>query len=161
MAGVTGPLRSLPGALFRPPEGMVCDLHGHVPAVVRVQGETDSFGSEMLDMCNYCYAQFNIGESQDVVGRCDLCHEHDRTLKHHRDPEQSATGPVYRACQDCIAKAQLQALQSSSKEPHAPAPQDDGLDAEVMVASLDADFTEDDVLSEDPIDDYSEPDKDI
>jgi hypothetical protein len=140
---------------------MMCDQHDHVPAVVRVQGETDSFGSEMVDMCNYCYAQFNVSTTQDVVGKCDLCHEPDRDLKHHRDPEQSATGPVYMACQDCIAKAQVQLLQASSKEPVAPVVHDDGLDAETMAASLDPDFTEDDVLGDGHNGDPGENEKDF
>lgn len=161
MAGITGPLRSLPGALFRPPEGMVCDQHDHVPAVVRVQGNTDSFGSEMVDMCNYCYAQFNVSAAQDVVGKCDLCHEHDRVLKHRRDPEQSPTGPVYMACQDCIVKAQVQVLQASNKEPVASVMYDEGLDPEDMVASLDPDFTEADVLGDGLGNDSSENEKDF
>jgi hypothetical protein len=51
MADVTGPISTLPGAVHRVPEGATCDEHPDRPAVLRVQGETDSFGSETIDYC--------------------------------------------------------------------------------------------------------------
>jgi hypothetical protein len=52
MADVTGPISTLPGSSHHDvPDGMMCDDHPDRPAVTRLQGETDSFGSEMHDLC--------------------------------------------------------------------------------------------------------------
>ena len=56
MADVTGPIASLPGSFHTVPQGMACDECGK-PATVRVQGETDSMGSEMHDLCAECAAK--------------------------------------------------------------------------------------------------------
>ena len=48
MADVTGPISSLPGSGHSVPDGAMCDEHPDRPAVARVQGETDSFGCEMI-----------------------------------------------------------------------------------------------------------------
>ena len=46
------------GSLHRVPAGMTCDDHPHLPAAKRVQGETDSFGCEYIDMCQTCYDKY-------------------------------------------------------------------------------------------------------
>ena len=54
MADVTGPISSLPGKRHELPKGAKCDEHPERDAVARVQGETDSMGCEMLDLCQEC-----------------------------------------------------------------------------------------------------------
>lgn len=46
MAEVTGPTSYLPGHHCKLPPGTMCDEHPDRLAIARVQGETDSFGSE-------------------------------------------------------------------------------------------------------------------
>ena len=52
MADVTGRISTLPGSGHKVPDGTMCDNHPDRLATHRVQGETDSFGSEMNDMCD-------------------------------------------------------------------------------------------------------------
>jgi hypothetical protein len=54
MAEVTGPISTLPGAGHAFPDGTKCDQHPDRDAVARIQGETDSMGCEMHDMCEEC-----------------------------------------------------------------------------------------------------------
>lgn len=54
MGDVTGPVSTLPGAGHALPAGTMCDDHPDRPAVARIQGETDSFGSELWDLCEEC-----------------------------------------------------------------------------------------------------------
>ena len=54
MGDVTGPISTLPGSRHDFPDGTMCDDHPDRKAVARVQGETDSFGSELIDMCQEC-----------------------------------------------------------------------------------------------------------
>lgn len=49
-----GPVSSMPGSRHSMPEGSMCDEHPTVPAVARVQGETDSFGCEYYFACQQC-----------------------------------------------------------------------------------------------------------
>jgi hypothetical protein len=48
MGEVTGPISTLPGHSHQVPDGTVCDDHPDRPAVARIQGETDSFGAELM-----------------------------------------------------------------------------------------------------------------
>ena len=43
------------GSLHKVPKGAMCDDHTDRPATRRVQGETDSFGCEYIDMCDECH----------------------------------------------------------------------------------------------------------
>ena len=56
MSDVTGPISTLPGCERAVDPGTMCDEHPDRPAVARVQGETDSFGSEQHDLCAECVA---------------------------------------------------------------------------------------------------------
>lgn len=105
MADVTGPISTLPGALYAVPKGTMCDEHPDRPAVVRVQGETDSFGCEMIDMCEEC-RQADIEEQRnaDTSGTCDWCEQHAPRLRHRRDYEEGMYGRVYEVCDDCNAR---------------------------------------------------------
>lgn len=103
MADVTGPLRTLPGSAHSVPEGTMCDDHPDRPAYKRVQGETDSFGSEMIDWCEECYDNYRSGqETADKSGHCDWCKQHKDIVRPHRDFEEGSRGPVYKVCSACI-----------------------------------------------------------
>lgn len=109
MADVTGPISTLPGALHALPKGATCDQHPDRPAVVRVQGETDSFGCEMIDMCEEC-RQADIEEQRnaDTSGTCEWCKQHAPRLRHRRDYEEGMSGRVYEVCDDCIKRVNEQ-----------------------------------------------------
>ena len=106
MAGITGPIRSLPGHKHVCPADMICDECGVEKASIRIQGETDSFGCEMHDYCEMCYSEIqkSIEESKTMdpdFGKdvCDHCHK--LTLCNPaRDPEEGSTGAIYYLCTD-------------------------------------------------------------
>ena len=104
MVDVTGPISTLPGAYHSVPDGMMCDDHSEVPAVRRVQGETDSMGSEMRDMCQPCLDQYRIDCKEPTGGQCDYCKTDVDDLKIIRDPEEGSAGPVYYVCTNCADK---------------------------------------------------------
>ena len=102
MADVTGPISSLPGARHALPDGTMCDDHPDRPAVARVQGETDSFGSEMHDLCSECLKEFRLyGESG---GRCDWCKQEVERIRAKRDYEEGLHGRVYYVCDPCAKR---------------------------------------------------------
>lgn len=102
MADVTGPISSLPGSAHRLPAGSMCDEHPERQAVARVQGETDSFGSEMVDMCQECLDAYNYHRLKPQPGSCDWCKKDKPNLHDRRDWEEGMSGPVYSVCDDCI-----------------------------------------------------------
>ena len=101
MADVTGPISTLPGSTHCVPSGTMCDDHADRPAVARVQGETDSFGSEMMDMCAECFAALSRTENHNAGGICDWCKQEVSELHHRRDYEEGSCGPVYQVCEEC------------------------------------------------------------
>lgn len=106
MADVTGPVRSLPGSAHCVPSGTMCDEHNDVPAVARIQGETDSFGAEFYDVCQACLDRDReAAKNCDPSGHCDWCKKHAPRVSPHRDFEEGLSGPVYDVCDACI-KAQ-------------------------------------------------------
>lgn len=113
MADVTGPISTLPGTGHKVPPGTMCDYHPDVPAVRRVQGETDSFGCELNDYCQTCidaqrtYAQSDEGKAAMAAhrcGHCDWCKQYATDLGSKRDWEEGSAGPVYRVCGACVDK---------------------------------------------------------
>lgn len=111
MADVTGPIRSMPGSRHVCPANSTCDDCGAL-ATVRIQGETDSFGSEMADLCAECYAQMQASclEVESTPSQCDWCHTLASGCKTHRDFEEGMSGPVYMVCRAC-RKAELERLE--------------------------------------------------
>lgn len=103
MAEVTGPIRSLPGAGHDFPDGTVCDRHPDRPAVARIQGETDSFGAELNDLCRECLeADRAYARSPEArSGTCDWCKGEATDLSWRRDHEEGPAGRVYRVCGAC------------------------------------------------------------
>ena len=103
MAEVTGPISTLPGRRHDLPDGTMCDVHPDRAAVVRVQGETDSFGCEMHDCCQECFDEIREYERSDeaCAGRCDWCKKDATDLADKRDIDEGMSGPVYRVCGVC------------------------------------------------------------
>jgi hypothetical protein len=101
MADVTGPIGSLPNSTHTAAGN--CDEHPDRPAYRRIQGETDSFGSEMHDLCKECYdAHIEAVNNADTSGVCDWCNQHKPALRNRRDFEEGMSGRVYEVCSDCI-----------------------------------------------------------
>lgn len=116
MADVTGPISTLPGALKCVPEGATCDDHPERPATHRMQGETDSFGSEMHDLCDECYREMRaaMNEPQEAFP-CDYCKVESSDLRPVRDPDEGMCGPVYYVCEECRRK-QYARLEEEARE---------------------------------------------
>jgi hypothetical protein len=109
MAEVTGPISTMPGHSHDMPDGTVCDLHPDKLAVVRIQGETDSMGSELNDMCQECFDKYRTAlkspEAQALkIGICDWCKCNATDLRDARDYEEGMSGRLYRVCGSCIRK---------------------------------------------------------
>ena len=104
MADVTGPIATLPGASHGVSEGAMCDEHPDRPAVARIQGETDSFGSEMYDCCAECAAAMRAELRAPDLGRCDWCDAEDVQRRPQRDYDEGMCGPVYYVCEPCRSR---------------------------------------------------------
>jgi hypothetical protein len=104
MADVTGPISTLPGSRHALPEGTKCDNHPDRDAVARVQGETDSMGSEMNDLCADCLSGDREAAAEDRCGRCDWCKNAVTDLANARDYDEGTCGPVYSVCGKCREK---------------------------------------------------------
>lgn len=103
MADVTGPISTLPGHRHPLPDGAACDEHPDRPAVARVQGETDSFGCEMYDLCAECLAAEREAQqrAREEVRPCDWCKQMKPGLRPRRDMDEGMYGRVYEVCADC------------------------------------------------------------
>lgn len=95
-----GRVSTLPGAVSGTDEQ--CDDHPERKAVKRVQGETDSMGCEYIHLCKECLDK--IALPIRISGHCDRCKSQVEDLRHHRDFEEGASGPVYRVCGSCVKK---------------------------------------------------------
>jgi hypothetical protein len=116
MADVTGPISTLPGSVREVPNGTICDNFYYdkhlfpVSATRRVQGETDSFGSEMIDLCECCYKEMQEAVEKErepggyMHGACDWCKKGPFPLKETRDFDEGSSGPVYLCCSGCRQK---------------------------------------------------------
>ncbi len=110
MADVTGPISSLPGSGHAVPDGTVCDDHADRPATHRVQGETDSMGCEMIDMCDECFTKYREEvRTEDTSGICDWCGRHAEKRRPRRDYEEGMSGRVYDVCTPCIDRVNEEA----------------------------------------------------
>lgn len=113
MGDVTGPISSLPGASHNLPKGATCDDHPDRPAVRRIQGETDSFGSEMHDLCQECLDDHlsYLRSEEARTGTCDWCKSAASDLRDARDYDEGMCGPVYRVCGACLKRREDRARQ--------------------------------------------------
>lgn len=92
----------------------MCDEHPDRPATHRVQGETDSFGSEMADFCDECFAAFKA-EGIYTPDSCDWCKQKADDIRPQRDYDEGLHGPVYYVCAPC-RKAYREQLEAESDE---------------------------------------------
>ncbi len=102
-----GPVASLPGAVDRSESalsGSMCDNHDDRKAVIRVQGETDSFGCEYHHLCQECHDAWNAEVDPLETGDCDWCKNPSTGLRPTRDTDEGMAGPVYYVCQPCRKK---------------------------------------------------------
>lgn len=129
MGEVTGPISTLPGHSHELPEGAVCDWHTDRPAVARIQGETDSFGSEMYDMCRECLDEHceQIRSAEARTGRCDWCKKDATDLVWARCYDEGLDGPTYHVCGACKER-QTRRLQQEMDEHDLDYPEDDNWD---------------------------------
>lgn len=138
MADVTGPISTLPGAHYSAPAGTMCDDHPDRPATHRVQGETDSFGCEMHDLCAECYAEHKAG-GEYSPDRCDWCKQEAENIRPTRDYEEGTCGPVYYVCKACRDRRDEQAREDDPYDDY-----DFWDDTDDFYEAESADVTEDD-----------------
>lgn len=105
--GVIGPSRNLPGSIINPVHSH-CEEHPDRPAVKSIVGETDSFGSETLEVCQECLDNYHKTRAEKLANPdpenfydCEGCGVRDKTVKPCRDPEEGMAGPVYYWCAEC------------------------------------------------------------
>lgn len=117
MSDTTGPVSTLQGALSSVPVGTMCDEHGSVHAVARMQGETDSFGAEYHDVCQVCLDVHRaaLKAYRETPHYCDWCKQEKLGVVSHRDFTEGRAGPVYEVCTDCRV-AELHELQEEAVE---------------------------------------------
>jgi len=101
MADVIGPNSFLPGQVLSTTATAMCDDHPDRPAYKRIVGETDSFGSELIDLCQECYTAHINHVPEPICGNCAWCKKHSDNLKPTRDFEEGLHGPVYDVCPGC------------------------------------------------------------
>jgi hypothetical protein len=113
MADVSkGPVSGMPGSFHRVPLGMECDDHPGTLAVKRMQGETDSFGCEYVDMCQVCYDTHKAMSLAYVhIGVCDWCKTPEVELRKRRDTDEGMAGRLYDVCDSCISKDNQRAVE--------------------------------------------------
>ena len=102
---------SLPGSILRLSPNTYCDHEDHQGrlAVKCVQGETDSFGHEKMNMCQDCYDAFIASDDPLVSGECDWCKAEVTTRAPTRDMDEGFNGPVYYVCFECRRKQNREA----------------------------------------------------
>lgn len=128
---ISGGVASLPGESWQIPEGTMCDDHPDRPAVRRVQGETDSMGCELNDMCQECLDKYKDEvKNADTSGTCEWCKTHAGKLRPRRDYEEGLYGRVYQVCEPCIDKQSARLAQEAAQEDDEPYyPEDEEADA--------------------------------
>jgi hypothetical protein len=106
MSEVTGPISTLPGTHRSPPAGTKCDHHPNRNATHRIQGETDSMGCEMHDLCDSCTKRFRaeMASAAARTGMCDWCKCEAADLRPRRDYDEGLCGPVYQVCGACVKR---------------------------------------------------------
>ena len=100
-----GPVSTLPGFKRAPEEGMMCDDHPERAAVVKRQGETDSFGCEYFYQCQECSDKTD-NEGNSRQGHCDRCSSQEVEVLPTRDLDEGSYGRVYWLCASCRKKQQ-------------------------------------------------------
>lgn len=132
MADVTGPISSLPYSSHCSPKDAKCDEHPDRPAVARVQGETDSFGSEMHDCCQQCLDEIKRErlEARERLSFCDYCKQETKGCAPMRDYDEGMCGPIYNVCPACRKKVNDEAREEMEAMDHSGDLEDGAFDDE-------------------------------
>lgn len=101
---ISGGVSTLPGAKWKLPPGTMCDDHPDRPAVARIQGETDSMGCELNDLCQECADAVRKYNETPRDGYCEVHKGEGKNLKPRRDSEEGMCGRLYDTCEDCRRK---------------------------------------------------------
>lgn len=104
MADVIGPNRYLPGQQLKAVPGVMCDEHPDRVSVARIVGETDSWGSELMDVCQECLDEINKEKETRISDHCEIHNGRGTNVTFFRDPEEGFYGRVYTACEACRVK---------------------------------------------------------
>jgi hypothetical protein len=115
MGDVTGPISSLPGSSHALPDGAVCDEHPRRKAVARIQGETDSFGCEMWDVCDQCLKGIRADNAERRIGACDWCKGEATDLRPARDYDEGMAGRIYDVCGACVKRRNDEAAEELAR----------------------------------------------
>lgn len=93
----------LPGQVLKPEPRATCDEHSERLSVKRIVGETDSFGSEFIEMCSECYEKHKEHKDDYLTEEvlCDICNVIKTGCRPTRDPGEGSSGRVYYACLSC------------------------------------------------------------
>ena len=103
MADVIGPTSRMPGSAHVLPPGATCDRHPDRPAVARIQGETDSMGAELNDLCQQCLDEHREFErTADRSGVCEWCGNPSPKLSNRRHYDEGMNGRIYLVCRPCL-----------------------------------------------------------
>jgi len=79
--------------------------------IARIQGETDSMGSEMNDCCQECSDTIRAHAKEARTGVCDWCKLQVSDLRPARDYDEGMSGRVYDVCGRCVRKQTEEATQ--------------------------------------------------
>lgn len=102
MTTSNGPVSTLPGHAATPVAGATCEKHPDRPSYRRIQGETDSFGCEYVEMCEECHTAYTHRDTTvESSGQCEWCHATKDDLRPYRDLDEGSSGRVYLVCQTC------------------------------------------------------------
>ena len=111
MADTIGPTSRMPGSAHTLPEGATCDRHPDRAAVARIQGETDSMGAELNDMCQQCLDEDReFLRTFDTSGACEWCGNFSPKRSNRRDYDEGMAGRIYLVCRPCIDREEEEAL---------------------------------------------------
>lgn len=101
MAYVIGPNNRLPGqVILHGLRSEFCDNHPDRKAIRAIQGETDSFGAEVHELCNLCSVRML---SDQVHRECDWCQRY-LPLHPWRDFEEGSSARVHYVCLTCLSE---------------------------------------------------------
>lgn len=95
-----GPVGTLPGHIAELPIASMCDTHPDRISIIRIQGETDSFGAEYYDLCQECLTAHRA--VAPPAGKCDWCKKPADRLRSGRDYDEGMAGAVYLVCTPCL-----------------------------------------------------------
>lgn len=101
---ISGGVSSLPGHKWPLPEGAKCDNHPDRPAVARRQGETDSMGCELNDLCAECDAAVVAYQNTPRNGYCEVHNGEGEDIRPRRDIDEGMSGRLYMTCKSCRKK---------------------------------------------------------